>query len=80
MELATGHLGDALPIMNTMNAPVELCERIKERFLNFLNDFILQDRGEPELSQLSGASGALGVGTKGLLREISHRAPRRRDE
>lgn len=47
--------------MNTMNAPVELCERIKERFLHFLNDFILQDRGEPELSQMSVASGALGV-------------------
>ncbi|RMZ55529.1 hypothetical protein APUTEX25_000112 [Auxenochlorella protothecoides] len=73
MELATGHLGDALPIMNTMNAPVELCERIKERFLNFLNDFILQDRGEPELSQLSGASGSNStphyVDQLGVLRE-----------
>lgn len=46
MEVAEG-----LPVMNTLNAPVELCEQVKERFLQFLNGFVLTDNQEAEPSQ-----------------------------
>lgn len=41
----------ALPVMNGINAPVELCEQVKERFLQFLNGFVLTDSLDAEPSQ-----------------------------
>lgn len=48
---------EALPTMNPLNAPVEVCEQAKERFLQFLNEFQVSDNSEPEPSQLSQGSG-----------------------
>ena len=38
-------------MMNVMNAPLELCEQVKERFLQFLNGFVLSDSLDAEPSQ-----------------------------
>lgn len=42
---------EALPVMNSMNAPLELCEQVKERFLQFLNGFVITDNLDAEPSQ-----------------------------
>lgn len=43
---------DALPIMNGTNAPLELCEQVKERFQAFLNNFVIaDDQGDAQPSQ-----------------------------
>ena len=42
---------EAIPVMNVMNAPLELCEQVKERFLQFLNGFVLSDSLDAEPSQ-----------------------------
>lgn len=34
---------DALPVYNSVNAPLELCEQVKERFLQFLNGYVISD-------------------------------------
>jgi hypothetical protein len=36
-------MGDAIPVMNMINAPVELCQQAQERFLQFLNNFLLTE-------------------------------------
>lgn len=38
-------------VMNPTHAPVELCEQVKERFLRFLNGFVLVESQEAEPSQ-----------------------------
>ncbi|PSC76526.1 DNA replication licensing factor Mcm6 [Micractinium conductrix] len=50
-ERGTMEVAEGLPVMNTLNAPVELCEQVKERFLQFLNGFVLTDNQEAEPSQ-----------------------------
>ena len=47
----------ALPVMNSLNAPAELCEAVKARFLQFLNDYVAAESAEPEASQ--GSAGGL---------------------
>lgn len=55
--------------MNALNAPAELCEAVKERFLAFLNGFVVTDLADAEPSQSithsqgsgAGAGGAAGV-------------------
>jgi hypothetical protein len=44
---------EAIPVMNSINAPLELCEQVRERFLHFLNSFIYadgQEDGQPSQS------------------------------
>lgn len=53
-----------LPIMNAINAPIELCQTIEARFRDFLNGFVIADDLEAQPSQSlthsqgSGESGA----------------------
>ena len=57
---------DAIPVMNSINAPLELCEQVKERFQQFLNGFMISESLEAEPSQSithSQGSGAVGAGT-----------------
>ena len=51
---------EALPVMNPLNAPVEVCEEAKARFTAFLNEYTAVDAAEPEQSQASQGSGARG--------------------
>lgn len=58
-----------LPIANSLNAPLELCEQVKDRFQQFLNNFVIIESldGEPSQSithsQGSGAwRGCMGRG------------------
>jgi hypothetical protein len=59
---------DAIPVMNSINAPLELCEQVKERFQQFLNGFVISESLEAEPSQSithsqgSGAVAALMAG------------------
>ncbi len=39
-------MGDTIPVMNSINAPVELCEQVRARFLQFLNNFVVADGHE----------------------------------
>lgn len=36
--------------INNLNAPTEVCETVKARFLEFLNDFAIENNVEPERS------------------------------
>jgi len=44
-------------VLNAMNAPAELCEQVKERFLQFLNDFVLSESldAEPSITHSQGS-------------------------
>ena len=53
---------DELPVMNALNAPAELCEAVKERFLAFLNGFVVTDQTDAELSQSITHSQGSGAG------------------
>ena len=69
---------DALPLYNSVNAPLELCEQVRERFLAFLNGFVISEPadGEPSasgtLSQGSGARGRAGAGAGVAGRAAGH--------
>ncbi|KDD74713.1 MCM2/3/5 mini chromosome maintenance complex protein, partial [Helicosporidium sp. ATCC 50920] len=41
------HNEGSFPLLNTVNAPVEQCEFLKNRFLQFLNDYICTDEAAP---------------------------------
>lgn len=51
------HNEGSFPLLNTVNAPVEQCEFLKNRFLQFLNDYICTDEAAP-----IGPNGAYGAG------------------
>ncbi len=53
---------DELPVMNALNAPAELCEAVKERFLAFLNGFVVTDQTDAEPSQSITHSQGSGAG------------------
>lgn len=48
--------------MNALNAPAELCEAVKERFLAFLNGFVVTDQADAEPSQSITHSQGSGAG------------------
>lgn len=75
-----GTMGDAIPVMNSINAPLELCEQVRGRFLQFLNNYVVadgQDDAQPSQSIThSQGSGAAGQGTLcGVLLASDRRRP-----
>ena len=56
---------DAIPVMNSINAPLELCEQVKERFHQFLNGFVISESLEAEPSQSITHSQGSGAGGRG---------------
>ena len=53
---------DAIPVMNSINAPLELCEQVKERFQQFLHGFVISESLEAEPSQSITHSQGSGAG------------------
>lgn len=69
-----------LPLMNTVNAPLELCEQVKDRFLQFLNNYVVTDSLDAEPSQSithSQGSGGAGAGGRPPAPPSSTRQPGR---
>ena len=60
--------------MNALNAPAELCEAVKERFLAFLNGFVVTDQADAEPSQSITHSQGSGAGAGGAA--AANRGPR----
>lgn len=42
---------DAIPLMNSINAPLELCEQAQQRFLQFLNSYTISEHDGEHPSQ-----------------------------
>lgn len=61
---------EPLPVMNPLNAPIEVCEAAKERFQQFLNEYQAAEsaEAEPSQSQASQGSGRGREGTQAALR------------